>query len=87
MLIALNCKTRAGHGAWLMLWRITIDMQYTQLAAMTDAQYQGVEFPDIVQLAFLGDTCQYIAGCSSMGSLAIWHSRCGSAEAMTTLQS
>lgn len=65
----------AGHGAWLTLWQTSIDMQYMPLPSMTNAQFQGLDFPDIVQLTFLGNEDQYIAGCSSMGLLAIWHKR------------
>ena len=58
-----------------MLWELDNNMQYRQLPSMTDAQFQGLNFPDIVQLAFLDDKHRYIAGCSSMGLLAIWHAR------------
>lgn len=70
-----NMGRRAGHGAWLTMWQINQNMQYTSQASMAAAKYCGLDFPDIVQLAFLGDKDQYIAGCSSMGSLAIWHAR------------
>lgn len=64
-----------GEGARLQVWKIDDQLVCQIQVKMALARYQSLGFPDIVQLAYVDTRCQFIAGCSSTGLLAIWDIR------------
>lgn len=64
-----------GEGAHLKVWKIDDQLVCQGQVDMAPAKYQSLAFPDIAQLAYVDTHCQFIAGCSSTGLLAIWDIR------------